>query len=85
MALVTESTCWVVCNTGLELARRIKMARLKVFRIVLLVGLLIIQSSLEVNRKALETLFRYFHEHGLSSRELTVEDLFYPSALAFKE
>ena len=34
--------------------------------------------GLEDNRKALETLFRYSHEQGLSNRELTIDDLFDP-------
>jgi 4,5-dihydroxyphthalate decarboxylase len=34
--------------------------------------------GLEDNRKALETLFRYSHEQGLSNRELRVDDLFDP-------
>ena len=33
----------------------------------------------EANRKALETLFRYSHEQGLTNRELTIDDLFDPS------
>jgi 4,5-dihydroxyphthalate decarboxylase len=30
------------------------------------------------NRNTLETFLRYFHEQGLSSRRLSVEDLFAP-------
>lgn len=41
--------------------------------------------GIEPNRKALETLFRYSHEQGLSSRELTIEELFYPSTLKYTE
>lgn len=37
------------------------------------------------NRKTLETLFRYSHEQGLSSRKLTIEELFYPSTFEFNE
>jgi len=37
------------------------------------------------NRKALETLFRYSHEQGLSSRELTIEELFHPATLQLSE
>ena len=37
------------------------------------------------NRKALEALFRYSFEQGLTSRELTVEELFDPSTLTFLE
>ena len=37
------------------------------------------------NRKTLETLFRYSHQQGLSSRELTVEDLFTPASLELVE
>ena len=36
-------------------------------------------------RKSLETLFRYSHEQGLSSRRLTVEELFHPSVLSMTE
>ena len=41
--------------------------------------------GLPENRKVLETLCRYSHEQGLSSRELTVEELFHPSALTLTE
>ena len=37
------------------------------------------------NRKALEALFRYSHEQGLISRQLTVEELFVPESLEFAE
>jgi len=37
------------------------------------------------NRKTLETLFRYSYEQRLSSRELTVEELFAPSSLELVE
>jgi len=37
------------------------------------------------NRKTLEALFRYSHQQGLASRELTVEELFHPSSLEFEE
>jgi len=37
------------------------------------------------NRKTLETLFRYSYEQRLSSRELTIEELFHVSSLEFKE
>ncbi len=37
------------------------------------------------NRKTLETLFRYSHEQGLASRELTIEELFHPTTLDFVE
>ena len=30
----------------------------------------------DANRKTLEALFRYSHEQGLASRELTVDELF---------
>jgi len=36
-------------------------------------------------RKSLETLFRYSHEQGLSSRLLTVEDIFHSSAQSLTE
>ena len=35
--------------------------------------------GIEPNRKALETLFRYSYEQGLSSKKLTIEELFYSS------
>ena len=41
--------------------------------------------GVEPNRKALETLFRYSHEQGLASRELTVEEVFHPASLGFGE
>jgi 4,5-dihydroxyphthalate decarboxylase len=41
--------------------------------------------GIEPNRKTLETLFRYSYEQGLSSKELTIEDLFHPSSLGFIE
>lgn len=41
--------------------------------------------GIEVNRKTLETLFSYSYEQGLSYKELTIEDLFHPSALEFTE
>ncbi len=37
------------------------------------------------NRKTLEALFRYSHQQGLASRELTIEELFLPSSLEFAE
>jgi len=37
------------------------------------------------NRKTLETLFRYSHEQGLCSRELTIEGLFVPASLSLVE
>jgi 4,5-dihydroxyphthalate decarboxylase len=39
--------------------------------------------GIEPNRKALETLFRYSFEQGLSRRELRIEDLFDSSSLEF--
>ncbi|MCK5839357.1 MAG: hypothetical protein KAG99_05880, partial [Bacteroidales bacterium] len=41
--------------------------------------------GIEANRKTLETLFRYSYEQGLSSRKLTIEELFHPSTFEFKE
>ena len=41
--------------------------------------------GIDPNRKTLETLFRYSHEQGLSSRELRIDELFHPSSLEFKE
>jgi 4,5-dihydroxyphthalate decarboxylase len=37
------------------------------------------------NRKALRALFRYSHQQGLCSRELTVKELFDPASLEFAE
>ncbi len=37
------------------------------------------------NRKTLEALFRYSHQQGLCSRELTVEELFDPAGLELAE
>jgi 4,5-dihydroxyphthalate decarboxylase len=37
------------------------------------------------NRKTLEALFRYSHQQGLSSRELTIEELFAPASLELVE
>lgn len=41
--------------------------------------------GIEPNRKTLETLFRYSHEQGLASRQLTIEELFEPSTLKLTE
>ncbi len=41
--------------------------------------------GIKSNRKSLEALFRYSHEQGLSSRELTIEELFAPASLVFSE
>ncbi len=41
--------------------------------------------GLEANRKMLETLFRYSYEQGLSSRELTIDELFAANSLKFAE
>ncbi len=37
--------------------------------------------GIENNQKALEALFRYSHQQGLCSRELTIEELFEPTSL----
>ena len=37
------------------------------------------------NRKTLEALFRYSHQQGLCSRELTIEELFDPASLKLSE
>lgn len=37
------------------------------------------------NREVLDTLFRYSHEQGLSSRQLNVDELFHPSGLELVE
>jgi 4,5-dihydroxyphthalate decarboxylase len=41
--------------------------------------------GIKPNRKTLEALFRYSYEQGLSSRELTIEELFEPASLEFTE
>jgi 4,5-dihydroxyphthalate decarboxylase len=41
--------------------------------------------GIKPNRKALETLFRYSYEQGLSSRQLTIEDVFETSSLELIE
>lgn len=41
--------------------------------------------GIEPNRKALETLFRYSYEQGLSSKHLTINELFDSSTLDFAE
>ena len=41
--------------------------------------------GIEANRKALESLFQYSYEQGLSSRKLTIEELFVPGSLKFKD
>lgn len=41
--------------------------------------------GIEANRKALETLFRYSYEQGLSNKQLTIEELFHPSTLRLTE
>ncbi len=41
--------------------------------------------GIKPNRKTLELLFRYSHEQGLCSRELTVEEMFEPASLELTE
>ena len=41
--------------------------------------------GIEPNRKTLETLFRYSHQQGLCSRELTIEELFSPTSIKLTE
>ena len=41
--------------------------------------------GIEKNRKALETLFRYSYEQGLSKKHLTIEDLFHKDSLNLTE
>lgn len=41
--------------------------------------------GIEKNKKALETLFRYSYEQGLSVKKLKIEDLFHPSSLHLEE
>ena len=41
--------------------------------------------GIKPNRKALEALFRYSYQQGLSSRRLTVEEIFEPASLELAE
>ncbi len=41
--------------------------------------------GIEPNRKALEALFQYSHEQGLSERRVTIDELFHPSTLTLRE
>jgi 4,5-dihydroxyphthalate decarboxylase len=41
--------------------------------------------GVEANRKALETLFQYSYEQGLSSKKLKIEDVFHRSTLNFTD
>jgi 4,5-dihydroxyphthalate decarboxylase len=41
--------------------------------------------GIEPNRKALEALFQYSYEQGLSSKRLTIEELFHQSSLELTE
>lgn len=41
--------------------------------------------GIEANRQALSALFRYQHEQGLASRQLTIEEVFEPSTLELAE
>jgi 4,5-dihydroxyphthalate decarboxylase len=41
--------------------------------------------GIEGNRKTLDALFQYSHEQGLTSRQLTIEELFHPSTLELTE
>lgn len=41
--------------------------------------------GIEPNRKSLETLFRYSFEQGLCSKNLTIDELFYPASIDFSE
>ena len=41
--------------------------------------------GIEANRKTLETLFSYSYEQGLSSKQLTIEELFDASTLDLME
>ncbi len=41
--------------------------------------------GIEPNRKTLDALFRYSHQQGLCSRELTIEELFEPASLGLVE
>jgi 4,5-dihydroxyphthalate decarboxylase len=41
--------------------------------------------GVEANRKALEALFEYSYEQGLTERRLGVEEIFHPSTLRLEE
>jgi len=41
--------------------------------------------GIKSNRKTLEALFRYSHQQGLCSKELTIEELFEPASLELTE
>lgn len=41
--------------------------------------------GIEANRKTLDAFFQYSHEQGLAKKRLTVEELFHPSTLEFRE
>lgn len=41
--------------------------------------------GIEPNRKTLEALFQYSYEQRLSSRKLTIDELFEPSSITFNE
>ena len=41
--------------------------------------------GIEANLKTLEALFQYSYEQGLAKKRLTIEELFHPSTLGFKE
>ena len=41
--------------------------------------------GIDANRKVLDALFRYSYEQGLSSRQLTIEELFHPTTLELRE
>jgi 4,5-dihydroxyphthalate decarboxylase len=41
--------------------------------------------GIKPNRKALEALFQYSHEQGLSSKKLSIEALFHPSTMELEE
>lgn len=41
--------------------------------------------GLEGNEKTLDNLFRYSHEQGLSSRRLTIDELFHPAGRSLRE
>ena len=41
--------------------------------------------GIENNQASLQALFRYSHQQGLASRELTIEELFEQTSLRFTE
>ena len=41
--------------------------------------------GIQGNEKTLHALFQYSHEQGLAKKRLTIEDLFHPATLEYRE